>query len=79
MGKFPVFRRGLLTLQRLREWVTFFVQVRAKNRLVVIACLAGNDYASNIKGKSFGTVRPIVAGKDDADKADVLLAQVRTA
>ena len=64
--------------QTLDEWVTSFIQERAKNWLVVIACLSGNDYAANIRGKSFGIVRPIVAARDDAEKADLLLARVRT-
>ncbi|HEX9429360.1 MAG TPA: hypothetical protein VF944_03205 [Candidatus Bathyarchaeia archaeon] len=63
--------------ETLSEWVTSSIQECAKNRLVVTACLSGNDYAANIRGKSFGIVRPIVAAKDDAEKADLLLAQVR--
>jgi len=55
----------------------FFVQTRAKNRLVVIACVAGNDYAANIKGKSFGTALKVaVEIDDDAEKADLLLGKV---
>jgi hypothetical protein len=61
----------------VNELFTSFIQGRAKNRLVVIACLAGNDYAANIRGKSFGIIRPIVMAQDKADKADVLLTQVR--
>ena len=76
MGRSPCFWCSLFTLQIISRWTTSFVQTRAKNRLVVIACLAGNDYAANIKGKSFGTIRPIVMAKDIADKADVLLTQV---
>jgi hypothetical protein len=53
-----------------------FVQTRAKNRLVVIACLAGNDYAANIKGKSFGTALKVAAEINDAEKADLLLGKV---
>jgi len=54
----------------------FFVQTRAKNRLVVTACLSGTDYAVNIRGKSFGSIRSITAKIDDADKVDLLLFRV---
>ena len=44
----------------------------------IIACVAGNDYAANIKGKSFGTALKVAVEVDDAEKADLLLENVCT-
>jgi hypothetical protein len=59
------------------ETTSCLVQICAKNRLIVTACLAGNDYATNIRGKSFGVVRNIVIVMNNAEKADILLKQVQ--
>jgi hypothetical protein len=54
---------------------TLSLQVAAKLKLVVAACLGGTDYCPNERGKSLGTSRKVVAAID-LQKADLLMEQV---